>query len=244
MKEKFPLIKAMGDRAILIEFSPEIDVNLLEKIIFYKEKLQEFYIGEKVEVTNTYSSLLIFYHFNIENIYGKVSAIKEAFSGANIVKNPNPPLFRIPVCYEDEFGWDLDLISREKELSKSQIIELHTSPAYTIFFIGFLPGFLYLGGLDEKLKISRKSSPRLEVEKGAVGIGENQTGIYPKKSPGGWQIIGNSPLSFFDKSKNPPSPFSPGNRVRFFPVSKPEYFKIQKQVIAGNYKLEMELYDC
>src|SRR5690606_21098903 len=92
-----------------------------------------------------------------------------------------------------------------------EIISRHLSSIYTVYFIGFLPGFLYLGGLDKTLQIARKKSPRKRVEKGAVGIGENQTGIYPKDSPGGWQIIGNSPIEILDKNRLPPCPISPGD---------------------------------
>ena len=95
------------------------------------------------------------------------------------------------------FGIDLDEIAQKKKLSIDEIIELHTTPKYQVFSIGFLPGFLYLGGLDKRLHFDRKSVPRLAVKKGAVGIGGMQTGIYPKTSPGGWHIIGNSPVIFF-----------------------------------------------
>jgi len=138
---------------------------------------------------------------------------------------------------------DLKLISREKNLSLDQIIRLHTQPIYTVYFIGFLPGFLYLGGLDKKLQISRKIHPRMEVQKGAVGIGENQTGIYPKSSPGGWQIIGNSPVPLFDKNRLPPCEISAGDKVKFYQVSKSEFLKISEEIKEGKFQFKKVDYE-
>ena len=240
---EFPKITAMGERAILVQFEPVIDENLLEKLLFYKNKLEEFYDEVKVEVTNTYNSLLISYLFTIEDVYGEVSALKRLFAEAKITKLSNRQIFHLPVCYEEEFGWDLDYISKEKNLSKKEIIDLHASPLYTVYFIGFLPGFLYLGGLDKKLQISRKNEPRLKIEKGAVGIGQNQTGIYPKSSPGGWQILGNCPVNFFDKNSNPPCEISPGDKVKFYSVSKDEFLEISEEISKGKFQLKKENYE-
>lgn len=233
----------MGERAILIEFEAQIREDLLYDLLFYKNLLQQKYFKERVEVTNAYNSILILYHFNIEDIYSEVSSIKWILEGANIVKNPAIQIFHIPVCYDLKFGIDLDLISHSKNLTVDEIITLHSSPVYTVFFIGFLPGFLYLGGLDKSLHFSRKSSPRNRVEKGAVGIGENQTGIYPKSSPGGWQIIGNSPIEIFDKNSIPPCPVSPGDKIKFYPVSLAEYEEIKTRVSMGEFQLNSEPYD-
>ncbi|MBE7639317.1 5-oxoprolinase subunit PxpB [Salegentibacter sp. BLCTC] len=239
----FPKITPMGERGILIEFEPKINENLLEKLIFYKNKLEEFYDEVNIEVINTYNSLLISYMFTIENIYNEVLAIKKLFGEAKIGKINNQQIFYLPVCYEKEFGWDLEYISKEKKLSTEEIIKLHTKPFYTVFFTGFLPGFLYLGGLDKKLQISRKDQPRMKIEKGAVGIGENQTGIYPKSSPGGWQILGNCPVQFFDKNNNPPCEISAGDKVKFYSVSREEFKEISEQISEGTFQLKKENYE-
>lgn len=240
---KFPKIGPIGERGILVEFEPEISEKLLEKVLFYKNKLEEFYDEVNVEVINTYNSLLISYMFSIENLYTEVMTIKKLFVEAKIGKINNRKIFYIPVCYDDIFGWDLKLIAEEKKLSKNGIIALHTRPFYTVYFTGFLPGFLYLGGLDKKLQISRKNQPRMKIEKGAVGIGENQTGIYPKSSPGGWQILGNCPVRFFDKNNDPPCEISPGDKVKFYSVSKEDYQEISAQISRGNYQLKTENYE-
>jgi KipI family sensor histidine kinase inhibitor len=239
----FPKIRPMGERGILIEFAPEIDEKLLEKLLFYKNKIEKLYNEVTVEVINTYNSLLINYMFSIEDVYDDISRLRKLFKEAKIGKLNGREIVYLPVCYQEEFGWDLELIAKEKNVTKKEIIQLHTTPIYTVYFIGFLPGFLYLGGLDKKLRISRKNQPRMEIEKGAVGIGENQTGIYPKSSPGGWQILGNCPVNLFDKNSNPPCEISAGDKVKFYSVSKDEFEDVSEQISKGKFELKKENYE-
>jgi len=239
----FPKISVLGDRGILIEFDDQIDEVTLKTVLFYKEKLEQQYIEASVEVINTYNSLLISYMFTIEDVYEEVLCIEKLLSQVNIAQNKNNRIFYLPVCYDKEFGLDLEHISTELDLSIDEIIQLHTTPLYQIYFIGFLPGFLYLGGLDEKLRISRKRTPRKEIEKGSVGIGENQTGVYPKSSPGGWQILGKSPVNLFNKNDAPPIVFSAGDRIKFEAISKEKFYSIEAQVEEGNYTMKMEEYE-
>ncbi|HKJ48013.1 MAG TPA: 5-oxoprolinase subunit PxpB [Christiangramia sp.] len=236
----YPQISPLGDRSILINLDGKISPETLEKVLFLKEKIENLEFKQNVEVINTYNSLLISYMFTIEDVYGEVSRLKYLLSVANIPKKSNYKIFQIPVCYEKDFGLDLEFISKEKDLGLDDIIKLHTAPLYQIYFIGFLPGFLYLGGLDNKLHISRKKSPRRSVEKGAVGIGENQTGIYPKSSPGGWQILGKTPVDLFNNNEDPPSQFSAGDKIKFHAISKDEFYEIEKEIATGNYTLKFE----
>ena len=237
-----PDIKPLGGRGILVEFQPEISEELLKKLLSLKLHLKSKIPEERVEVINTFNSLLINYPYVIEDIYSEVSQIKNLVAEANINNIPEQHLFHVPVCYEDNFALDMELLSKEKKLPKKELISLHTAPIYTVYFIGFLPGFLYLGGLDEKLHFPRKEQPRLRVEKGAVGIGGNQTGIYPKSSPGGWQIIGNSPVPLFDKNKLPPCEISPGDRLKFYAIDLEEHKKISEEVKEGKFHFKKEIY--
>lgn len=240
---KYPVIKPMGERSILIEFEPEISEKCLEKVLFYKNLLKDECFKERVEVISTYNSLLVYYVSNIDIIYDEVLRLKQLISRTNVIKKQQSKLYYLPVCYEGEFGLDLDLISAQKNLPVNEIIELHTTPFYTVYFTGFLPGFLYLGGLDKKLQISRRESPRLAVRKGAVGIGENQTGIYPRSSPGGWQIIGNSPINFFNKNTDPPCQISAGDKVKFHSISRKEYDVILEEIQSDKFQLKWEKYE-
>ncbi|MCM4160218.1 5-oxoprolinase subunit PxpB [Antarcticibacterium flavum] len=236
-------IKPMGEKAILLEFEAEISEKMLEKVLSLKNVLENFFIKERVEVINTYHSLLIIYPFTIEDVYEKISALKELLDRANIGKKHESDLFHIPVCYDPSFGWDLEFISEAKGLPFEEIINLHLQPIYTVYFVGFLPGFLYLGGLEKALQFSRKKEPRLEVPKGAVGIGENQTGIYPKTSPGGWQILGRAPVEIFDKNENPPCEISAGDKIKFYPIDLQEYEVVREQISAGKFQLKKEIYE-
>ena len=243
MKEVFPRIRLMGERAVLIEFEPEIGEEVLEKVLFFKKKISAYNLKEEDEVITTYNSLLVYYNGVIEDIYSEVSALKSLLKNCEQTAQTAGHLFHIPVCYDKEFGPDLEEISVNKNLSVEQIIDLHSAPVYTVYFTGFLPGFLYLGGLDKRLHISRKNGPRLEVQKGSVGIGENQTGIYPQTSPGGWQLIGNSPVPLFDKNKVPPCEISAGDKVKFEPVGRDEFGRISEEIRIGKFQLKKEIYE-
>ncbi|MGI0107162.1 5-oxoprolinase subunit PxpB [Salinimicrobium sp. WS361] len=238
--EVFPKIKRMGEGAILVEFEPGITPETLAKVLKLKKFLQKKLAKQKVEVINTYNSLLINYIANIESAYSEVYDLLGEFLGANIDEIIESKLFHIPVCYDDVFGLDLEEISRVKKLPKEEMIRLHSSVDYLVYFTGFLPGFLYLGGLPQKLHFSRRSHPRQKVPKGAVGIGEKQTGIYPQSSPGGWNIIGNSPVKLFDPAADKPCPISAGDRLRFYQVDLEEHQRISELVERGEFRIKSE----
>ncbi len=236
----FPKIKRMGEQGILLEFEPNIAPLTLEKVLDLKRYLKDNLFKSKVEITNTYNSLLISCDTGIEDAYGEILSLVEGFELANIRFKSENRLFSIPVCYDDIFSLDLDEISVAKNLSRREIIELHTSPDYLVYFTGFLPGFLYLGGLHKSLHFSRKKHPRGKVEKGAVGIGEKQTGIYPQPSPGGWNIIGNSPVPLFDSRTNPPCEIRAGDKIRFYEVDIKKHTEISRQIENGDFILKSE----
>lgn len=224
-----------------MEWPPEINENILQDVLNFKLNIQNKYIKSKIQVTSAYNSILINYSSTIDNINDEVLSLKSLYSSIKYNSNSKGMLWKIPVCYDDVFALDLDELSIEKKLSKSKIIELHSDTIYTVYFIGFLPGFLYLGGLDKSLHFPRKSAPRQQIKKGAVAIGGNQTGIYPNESPGGWNIIGNSPISFFDASKDMPCFAKAGDKIQFVPISVMEYQNISTSVEEGVYQIESEV---
>ncbi len=134
-----------------------------------------------------------------------------------------PRLVEIPVCYGSEYGPDLEDVAALHELTSAEVIRRHSAPPYRVQFLGFLPGFAYLSGLPPGLETPRRDTPRLSVPAGAVGIGGAQTGVYPLESPGGWQIIGRTPLILFDLNREPPALLRAGDRVRFVPISEETY---------------------
>lgn len=235
--------KPYGERSILVEWPAEINENILNDVLNFKNKLQNKFIESKIEVKSAYNSLLITYDITIENINNEVLILKELYLSNLAVEKSTFKLWKIPVCYDNEFALDLEEISNQKNLSKQEIIQLHSDAIYTVYFIGFLPGFLYLGGLYENLFVPRKATPRLKVKKGAVAIGGNQTGVYPNESPGGWNIIGNSPIDYFDTSKELPCFAKAGDKIQFAPIGLKEYNDIDVLVKAGIYQMESEVID-
>ncbi len=235
--------KSYGDSAILMQWPEMINEIILEEVLFCKKKIENSSIKLILEVVVSYNSLLVIYGSSIENFYDAVLELKtcvpELISSHDIKKK----LWTIPVCYDSEVASDLECYCRFKELTKEQFIRVHSDRIYTVYFIGFLPGFLYLGGLDEQLFVSRKSKPSLHVPQGAVAIGGRQTGIYPQNSPGGWYVIGRSPLSFFDSKKRTPCFVSPGDKVKFESVSVVKYNEISFLEKEGVYVPENVIYE-
>lgn len=235
--------KSFGGHAILVEWPAEISGNILKDVLLLKEKIEKFYIKESVYVISSYNSLLVNYDSFGVDYFKEKAIIEEIYMAKKEAVQEDSRLWKIPVCYDDCFALDLDVISAEKSMTKNDIMTRHTQEIYTVYFIGFLPGFLYLGGLDKLLITPRKKTPRLQVEKGAVAIGGNQTGVYPNESPGGWNIIGNSPVNFFDISKDIPCFAKAGDRIQFYPISLKEHRDIKILVDAGVYQIESELTD-
>lgn len=228
-----PIISKYGKNAVSIDWRRPISPETHQLVLNLEHSLSELFPEEIQEIVSAYSSMVIYLKPN-RNLDDFIKGITNINSDREI-KTKEQWTWSIPVCYDLEFGWDLEEISNKNGLSISEIIRLHTQPEYRIYFTGFLPGFLYLGGLNPQLEISRKGTPRLEVPKGAVAIGGAQTGIYPQKSPGGWQIIGQTPLSLFNVEQDPPSPFQPGDGIIFQSINKDRFEEIRAEIESGIY---------
>lgn len=232
-----------SERSILIQWPDEIDNHILNDVLLFKNHLLNSCDKQILQINYAYSSILIIYLITIDDIYSEFLDLKALYFSRVSINKSALRHWKIPVCYDDKFGIDLDEISKKNQLSKSEIIRLHSEAIYTVFFIGFLPGFLYLGGLDKRLCFSRKKNPRLEVEKGAVAIGNQQTGIYPNTGPGGWNIIGNSPLEFFNSESITPCFAKTGDTIQFIPITTEVYYGIFKAIQNGTYNLESKITD-
>jgi len=233
-----------SERSILIEWPVIIDENTLKDILGFKIKIENTNIKHLVEVVSAYNSILIIYDITIDNVNDAFFSLKKLYECTDETIAVNSKMFKIPVCYDAEFGIDLDRYTQEKKLSKDAVISLHSEAVYTVYFIGFLPGFLYLGGLHPDLHLDRKATPNLKVKKGSIGIGGKQTGIYPQDSPGGWHIIGNSPIELFNPKQHPPCFIKAGDRVKFHPIPTSEYQHIKSEVnnLSFDFKT-LELHD-
>lgn len=232
--------KPLGAYALLIEWPNKIDPSILDEIISLQASI-ESELGDVItETVNAYNSLTIIFKEEAISIMVLKERVSQIHSLGITQKQTKKKTWKIPVCYDEGFGIDLKEIANEKKCSVKDIIDMHTGPRYLVYFTGFLPGFLYLGGLPTTLVIPRKSSPRLQIIKGAVAIGGQQTGIYPTESPGGWNIIGNSPLEFFNPAQDPPCFSKAGDYLKFYAIDSMAHQKIKEEVEAGKFEIESE----
>lgn len=231
-------ISVYNEYSILIQFEFDIDEKNVDLLLFFKNLILENSNESILQVINTYNSLLVVYDFTINKIYDKKESLKQLVLSAKDNHETNGQVYEIPVCYDEEYGLDLQLISEQNNLEVSQILKLHSARQYRVFFIGFLPGFPYLSQVDQRLEIKRKKRPRSSIPKGSVGIAGLQTGIYPESSPAGWQIIGKTPLHLFDEI-NRKSLLSAGDYVQFKPVSKNDFLEIEDQVFHESYQIQI-----
>lgn len=217
-------IKPFGVHAILIEWPSEIEHSILDDILTFKDYLLlNRFTDKEWEMVPAYNSLALI------NIHKKIDFIALSSELQNLYKERKEGAkkpthsWRLPVCYDAEFGIDLEEVSKYTGKSIKQIITLHTSSTYTVYGIGFLPGFMYLGGVPKDLETPRKSTPRLNVKKGAVGLARKQTGIYPQDCPGGWNIIGNCPIPIFNAEKENPCIVSVGDSIQFYSITRAQF---------------------
>ncbi|MCA0931171.1 5-oxoprolinase subunit PxpB [Lutimonas saemankumensis] len=234
--------KPLGSIAVLVEWPKLIDPEILKNISIFRHKIQVD-MGEYVlETVPAYNSLTVFFDTSKTKYSSVVTDLKEIYDSKDQKLITANKIWKIPVCYDEKFGLDLDLISKEKKLKKEKIIALHSKVIYDVYFIGFLPGFLYLGGMSSELEFPRKKRPRLRINEGDVAIAGSQTGVYPRSSPGGWNILGNSPIRFFDPDSFPPCFAVPGDKVKFVPIDLETHARIKKEIDSGAYRLESEIH--
>jgi KipI family sensor histidine kinase inhibitor len=217
------LFLLMGDRGLLLEFGDEISLEVNEKVRRMALAIREAGIEGIIEAVPTYRSLLIIYNpliLSIEELKERLGGIEE---GLQRTPFPEPKLIRIPVVYGGPYGSDLDDVARYHRITPEEVVRLHCSKPYLIYMIGFMPGFPYMGDLPEALVTPRLKTPRLSVPPGSVAIAQRQTGIYSMESPGGWQILGRTPVRLFDPEKESPVLLQMGDLVQFYPINEIEF---------------------
>lgn len=218
-------IFSLGDSALTIDFGNEISVELNDRVLRLAQIFDKHSFAGFVEIVPAYSSLTIFYDtFKVRKNSPEFSTafaavksfVENALESPDTLEKVESRLIEIPVCFDREFALDLDFVANENNLSKQKVIEIFLDKTYRVFMLGFLPGFAYMGEVDHRIATPRRTSPRVKVPKGSVGIAGTQTGIYPLASPGGWQIIGRTDVELFTPNSEKPTFLQVGDSVKFY----------------------------
>ncbi|MGN1050529.1 MAG: 5-oxoprolinase subunit PxpB [Selenomonadaceae bacterium] len=216
-----------GDSAIAVEFGREIDLNINNQVAAMRTVIEaaidEGKLKGIVELVPTYGSLLVVYDQLAVGYAGLIEQLKILAEGLEGVEIPDREVVEIPVVYGGEYGPDLGIVAQLNSLSEDEVIKRHSEAEYPIYMLGFVAGFPYLGGMDKSIAAPRKQTPRLKIPAGSVGIAGQQTGIYSVESPGGWQIIGRTPLKLYDADGEKPIFLRAGQSIRFKPITEAEY---------------------
>ncbi|MBR2824001.1 MAG: 5-oxoprolinase subunit PxpB [Clostridia bacterium] len=223
------MIRPCGDQALMVMFEQRISEEIHQRVI----RLDVLLRNDPAvwEIVPAYASVLVYYDPLAYTYAEMEKRIRKHLSGDVSVREADGKCVVIPVCYGGEHGPDLAFVAANAGLSESEVIQLHSGREYRIYMLGFLPGFPYLGGMDPRLETPRLPSPRTLIPAGSVGIGGQQTGIYPFPSPGGWRLIGRTPVSLF-RSSGPEEKvpiFQAGDRIRFEPISPEEYQSMMRE---------------
>lgn len=229
-------ILTAGDSALLIEFEQKIAPEINAQITAFVHLLKEQHIEGVTDLIPAFASLLINYDPRVIGYKDLKARIEELLKIEVSEEAGEARVFEIPVCYGGEYGPDIANIAENAGLSEQEVIDIHCSKDYLIYMLGFLPGFVYLGGLDERIHTPRLANPRISIPAGSVGIAASQTGIYPLNSPGGWQLLGMTPVKTYDPERETPILVEAGDYIRFVPVTEEEFLKIKKQVDDGTYE--------
>ncbi|MEL6867250.1 MAG: 5-oxoprolinase subunit PxpB [Bacteroidota bacterium] len=226
-----------GDRALVLNFEQRISPAIHQQVSHWLQKIEQANLVGIQYCLPAYCSITIVYDPLLTH-FEKLSQAIQNLEAPTSAKENKGISWRIPVCYEADFAPDLDNLNRQTGLSTAEIIRYHTTPIYDIYMMGFLPGFAYMGILPPALYCKRKAQPRLEVPAGAVALAAQQTGIYPSKGPGGWQWIGQTPVSLLLSHSDRPFLFQAGDRVQFHPISKREYKVLAAQIRLPHFDVQ------
>ncbi len=229
--------KPFGAKTLLIEWPKDINADQHEEVLRFEQLVHAGFEKEIAETVVSYNSLTI-YLDKYEQTKTLIEQIKQLALVPVAGLSHTINTWQLPVCYDASLGIDLQELSAGIGLSVKEIIKIHSQVTYRLYFHGFLPGFMYLGGLDKRLHFPRRAQPRQKINAGDVGIAGQQTGIYPSDSPGGWNIIGRTPVKLFDPNSETPCFTAPGDLIQFIPVSKEEYHYLHEQITQGNFDVK------
>ena len=236
-----PLFLPAGDQSVVVELGDDISPETNRRVRDLTAAVDRAAVAGVYDLMPTYRSLLIYYDPLTISYSGLREKLEDIEKNLDEAALDNPRVVGIPTLYGGEYGPDLEFVADNAGISTDEVVEIHSGADYLIYMMGFSPGFPYLGGLSEKLHTPRLQTPRTEIPAGSVGIAESQTGVYPVASPGGWRLIGRTPVKMFDQYQEPPSLLAAGDYIRFVPLAgEEEYLEIQNRVEANEYEVSRE----
>jgi len=230
-------IKPLGDSALIVQLGEGINPTLHKLVKSLSEIISTTSFKGIIEFVPAYNNITVYYnpflvqssHSGSTSAYDKVSNhINKLAQQITLDKNADTRIVTIPVCYGGEFGPDLENVASVNDLSIEEVIEIHTSSNCLVYMLGFAPGFPFMGGMDERIATPRRETPRLSIPRGSVGIAGKQTGIYSLETPGGWQIIGRTPLDLFLPKEFPPTLLQAGDQIQFVSIAPEEYLSYEE----------------
>ena len=227
-----------GDTSLCVEFGNEISTDINKQIRAFNIALANSKIPGIVETVPTYRSLMIHYAPGVILYAPLVKKLKGLLGQLDSIEIPPSPVLEIPVLYGGEEGPDLEFVAKHNGKTPEEVIKIHTSTEYLIYMLGFTPGFTYLGGMSDEIATPRLTTPRVKIPAGSVGIAGTQTGVYPIDSPGGWQLIGRTPVRMYDPDRETPILPEAGQYIKFYAIDKAEYDRIAAEEAAGGYKVK------
>lgn len=223
----FRVVEA-GDSALVVEFEERIDPAVNARVVALADRMLAEPVPGVRDVVPTYRSVAVYFDPLRTSYEALVDRLEREASSSDLRARPKPDLIRIPVCYGGEFGPDLASVARFAGMTESAVVELHTAKTYLVFMLGFSPGMAYLGVVDGRIAAPRHETPRVQVARGSVGIAGGQTGVYPVETPGGWQIVGRTPLKPFDLTRSSPFLMKPGDAVSFLAIDRVEFDRLER----------------
>lgn len=229
----------INEQTVMIYFDNEISESTYQLVQSTVQYIKNQNHSEITEIILSYRAILIY--FDNKRIEGNElleNLELNRLQNESDARTRNKRIIQIPVLYGEEYGPDLAEVAEHNHLTKEEVKQIHTRQPYLIYMLGFMPGFPYLGGLDERLHTPRRSEPRLKIEAGSVGIANNQTGLYPMDSPGGWQIIGRTPLKVFDLNRTPMTMYEAGDYIQFYEIDQHEYNNISEEIENGKFDID------
>jgi len=232
-----PRFLPAGDRSLVVELGNEISPDVNRRIRDLVLAIERRRVAGVVDLVPTYRSLLVYCdprRVSLAELQREIASLERHLGETPL---PPPKVVEIPTCYGGWLGPDLEFVASHCKLTPDEVVRIHAGTDYLVYMMGFTPGFTYLGGMPERIATPRLKTPRTLIPAGSVGIAQQQTGIYPVDSPGGWQLIGRTPVRLFDPHRDPPVVVEAGDYIRFTAVDRDTYDNIERRVQEGAYRL-------